>query len=195
MAVTVERVVGAAIERVIPDLAALRIAVFREWPYLYDGSRAYEETYLATYAASPAGLVVIARDGERVVGASTALPLAQHAEAIAPLVGAGYALDAVCYYGESVLDGAYRGRGLGHAFFTEREAHARAHGFRVAAFCAVERPAAHSARPVDYRVLDGLWTRHGFTRRPELVTTFSWRDVGDAEDTAKPMVFWTKELR
>ena len=25
-------------------------------------------------------------------------------------------------------------------------------------------------------------------------TKFSWRDVGATEETAKPMVFWTKEL-
>ena len=53
MSVTIERVVGAAITRVIPDLAGLRIAVFREWPYLYEGSHAYEEKFLATYADSP----------------------------------------------------------------------------------------------------------------------------------------------
>jgi len=196
MSVTIERVVGAAITRVIPDLAGLRIAVFREWPYLYEGSHAYEEKFLATYADSPVGLVVIARDGERVVGASTALPLAQNSdEVVAPLVAAGYAPADVCYYGESVLDPAYRGRGLGNAFFVEREGHARAYGFRVATFCAVERPVDHPARPAAYRPLDGMWARHGFLKRPEITTSFAWQDLGDADETAKPMVFWTKELR
>jgi GNAT superfamily N-acetyltransferase len=196
VSVEIERVVGAAIARVVPALAELRIAVFREWPYLYEGSHAYEEKYVASYAASDAGVVVIARDGERIVGASTALPLAQHSDAVlAPLVSAGQAPDDVCYYGESVLDPAYRGRGLGHRFFTEREAHARAHGFSLATFCAVERPVSHPARPASYRPLDELWTRHGFVKRPEITTSFSWLDLGDTEETAKPMVFWTKELR
>jgi len=193
--VAIERVVGAAIADHLPALAALRIAVFREWPYLYEGSPEYEQRYLASYAASPDGVVVIARDADRVVGASTAMPLAQHSDdVVPPLAAAGLAPDTVCYFGESVLDPAYRGQGLGHAFFAEREAHARAAGFAVAAFCAVERPADHPRRPPAYRPLDELWRRHGFVKRPDLVTTFSWRDVGDAAETAKPMVFWIKEL-
>jgi GNAT superfamily N-acetyltransferase len=193
--VTVERVVGAAIAEHLPALARLRIGVFREWPYLYEGSLAYEERYLATYAASPHGVVVLARDGERVVGASTAMPLAQHSDdVVPPLVAAGFAPERVCYFGESVLDPAYRGRGLGHAFFVEREAHARARGFSVTAFCAVERPADHPARPVGYRPLDELWRRHGFAKRDDIRATFAWQDLGEAGETEKPMVFWVKEL-
>ena len=189
----IERVVGAAIADHLPALAALRIAVFREWPYLYEGTLAYEQNYLATYAASPDGLVVIARDGDDVVGASTAMPLAQHSDdVVPPLVAAGFAPERVCYFGESVLAPAYRGRGLGHAFFDEREDFARTRGFAVAAFCAVERPP--ELRPADYRPLDKFWTHRGFVKRPDITTTFSWRDVGEERESAKPMVFWIKEL-
>ena len=195
MSLVVERVCGAAIERYLPAIAELRIAVFREFPYLYVGSLAYERTYLQHYAESPEALVVLARDGERVVGASTAMPLLTHSDDVVPtLVQAGYEPARVFYFGESVLDREYRGRGVGNAFFVEREAHARAAGFTTAAFCAVVRSADHPRRPADYRPLDALWTKHGFVRRPELVTTFSWQDLDEAVETAKPMMFWTKEL-
>lgn len=191
----IERVTGAAITAHLPALAALRIAVFREYPYLYAGTAESEQRYLATYAASPASLVVLARAGGRVVGAATAMPLAQHSEEVAPpLRAAGYDPDRVLYFGESVLDPAFRGRGAGHAFLEHREAHARAQGFAVAAFCAVERPADHPRRPPGYRPLAPLWTRHGFVRRPDIVATFEWLDEGDAVRTAKPLVFWIKEL-
>jgi GNAT superfamily N-acetyltransferase len=190
----IERVQGAAIERHLPALAELRIAVFREYPYLYAGTLDYERSYLASYASSPQSLVVLARDGERVIGASTAMPLEQHTEGVLPpLQAAGYDPARVFYFGESVLDRAYRGHGLGNAFFEHREAHAREHGFTTAAFCAVER-GEHPRRPADYQPLDRLWTRHGFTKRPDLTTTFSWCDVGEERETAKPMVFWIKEL-
>jgi GNAT superfamily N-acetyltransferase len=169
--------------------------VFREFPYLYAGTLDYEQHYLARYAASPSALVVLARDGERVVGAATALPLGTHSDdVVPPLAAAGYDPARVFYFGESVLDRAYRGRGVGSAFFVEREAHARAHGFAVAAFCAVVRPADHPRRPADYRPLDPLWTKHGFVRRPDIMTTLSWRDLDEADESAKPMMFWTKEL-
>lgn len=193
--IAIERVVGAAIAAHLPALAALRIGVFREYPYLYDGSLAYEQRYLAGYAASPDGLVVIARDDDRVIGASTAIPLTHHADDVAaPLAAAGIAPDAVCYFGESVLDAAYRGRGLGHAFFDHREAHARDRGFRVAAFCAVVRPPDHPRRPPRYVPHDAFWRRRGFVPRPDLVTHLAWRDLDDADETPKPMVYWLKDL-
>jgi GNAT superfamily N-acetyltransferase len=193
--VEVASVVGAGIAAHLDALAALRIRVFREYPYLYDGTVDYERRYLASYARSPDALVVLALDGGVVVGASTALPAVDHSDEIAPALARG-ALDPaeVLYFGESVLDPAYRGRGLGGAFFVERERHARERGYRVAAFCAVERPADHPSRPADYRPPGGLWRRNGFVRRPELVCELSWCDLGEAEETAKPMVFWIKEL-
>lgn len=193
--IRIERATGAAIERYLDALAALRIGVFREYPYLYDGSLAYEHEYLASYAGSPDSLVVVACDGDRVVGASTALPLTLHSDdVVPPLARAGYDPASVYYFGESVLEPAYRGRGLGSRFFEERERRARELGFAVATFCAVERPADHPQRPASYRPPGALWRRHGFERRPDIVGTFAWRDVGDTEETAKPMVFWVKAL-
>lgn len=195
MSLVVERVVGAALADHLPALAALRIRVFREWPYLYAGTLEYEQRYLASYARAPDAVVVLARDGARVVGASTAMPLGHHSdEVVPPLVAAGYAPERVCYLGESVLEPAYRGRGLGRTFFEHREDHARAHGSSIAAFCAVARPADHPRRPPDYRPLDPFWTRLGYVRRPDITASFSWCDEGDDHETAKPMVFWIKEL-
>jgi GNAT superfamily N-acetyltransferase len=193
--IRVELATGAAIRAHLGAIAALRIAVFREYPYLYEGSMAYEHEYLGSYAGSPASLVVLAYDGDRVIGASTALPLAQHSdEVVPPFARAGIDPASVYYFGESVLAPAYRGHGLGGRFFEERERRARALGFAIAAFCAVDRPADHPARPAGYVAPGGLWRRHGFVRRPDLVAELAWRDVGDADETAKPMVFWTKAL-
>jgi hypothetical protein len=80
------------------------------------------------------------------------------------------------------------------AFFARRETRARALGFKLAAFCAVERPADHPRRPKDYVPLDAFWTKRGYTRRPDLRTTFTWRDLDETEESPKPMVFWTKLL-
>lgn len=194
-AIRIECVTGAAIERYVGALAALRIAVFRDYPYLYDGSLAYERDYLASYTGSPASLVVVACDGDRVVGASTALPLTLHSdEVVPPLARAGFDPATVYYFGESVLEPAYRGRGVGSRFFDERERRARELGFAIATFCAVERPADHPLRPADYQSPGALWRRHGFERRPDIVGTFAWRDLGETDDTAKPMVFWIKPL-
>jgi GNAT superfamily N-acetyltransferase len=192
----VEALHGAAALPYLGALAQLRMEVFREYPYLYEGSLDYEERYLRGYAQSGRGVIVVARDGEHVVGASTAMPLLDHEEEVAPVLAkAGIDVSAVYYFGESVLRTQYRGMGIGHAFFDHREAAAREHGFSIAAFCAVDRGPNHPARPKDYVAHDAFWQKRGYTRRGDIVARFSWRDVGEARESDKPMVFWVKELR
>lgn len=197
MTVDVKALTGPAARAVLPDLARLRIEVFRDWPYLYQGTPDYEQEYLANFAASEGAVIVVARDGGVVVGAATAVPMASgHAEElVAPLAAAGHDISRIFYLGESVLLRAYRGRGLGHVFFDQREAHARAlGGFTFALFCGVTRPDAHPLRPAGYVPLDSFWRKRGYTPLPDIVGSLSWRDVGEAAETAKPMQYWIKAL-
>ncbi|MCB2116517.1 MAG: GNAT family N-acetyltransferase [Rhodobacteraceae bacterium] len=186
---------GEALEAALDDLARLRIAVFRDWPYLYDGTLDYERRYLKAYRTSPGAIVVGAFDGARLVGAATGTPLEDHSEEFAvPFAGTGLPLDRIFYCAESVLLPEYRGRGLGHAFFDAREAQARALGRTHAAFCAVSRPADHPARPADYRPLDAFWMKRGYAPIPGAFARYSWKDRGEAEETAKSMQVWWKAL-
>ena len=58
-------------EGALPALAALRIEVFRAWPYLYDGSEAYEAHYLAEFMAAAGSVLVVAEVEGAIVGAAT----------------------------------------------------------------------------------------------------------------------------
>ena len=79
--------------------------------------------------------------------------------------------------------------------FTGREGHARTiGGFDLCCFCCVQRPEDHPLRPADYAPLDPVWSKFGYVRHPELTTTYSWKDVDQADETEKPMVFWLKPL-
>lgn len=199
MTVVTAPLTGDALKAALPDLARLRMEVFREWPYLYDGSYAYERDYIANFSVADGAIVVAARDGDRIVGAATAAPMGGHAdEFAAPFLAAGHDIEKIFYLGESVLLRAYRGRGLGVAFFEAREAHARAlGGFTHASFCAVVRPMTHPLRPEGYVPLDGFWRKRGYEPVPGMVGSFSWLDVGESGEsgeTAKPMQYWMKAL-
>ncbi|MFB4393313.1 MULTISPECIES: GNAT family N-acetyltransferase [unclassified Pseudomonas] len=187
---------GAAIAPYIDDLARLRLAVFREFPYLYDGTAEYEADYLSTYVRSERSLVVLALDAGQVVGASTGLPLADETAAFQqPFLDQGRNPRKVYYFGESVLLPAYRGQGLGVRFFIEREAYAHKLGaFHYCAFCAVERPNGHPRRPADYKPLHGFWRNRGFLHQPSLRTSYTWRDLDEQEESPKTLSFWLKEL-
>ena len=110
----------------------------------------------------------------------------------AAFVKAGYDLSTICYFGESILLPGYRGQGIGKAFFARREAHVQALGLKLSAFCAVDRPAAHPLRPAGYRPLDEFWRSQGYTKRPELQTTFEWKEIGEEIESPKTLIFWTK---
>lgn len=195
MSLRIEALTGAETAKSLTDLARLRIAVFRAFPYLYDGDMAYEAAYLERFASSRNALIVGAWDGDRLVGAATAAPMEDHAEEFAaPFLEQGHRLEDFLYCGESVLLPEYRGHGVGHSFFDQREAHGRALGRRISTFCAVIRPQDHPMRPEDYRPLDAFWTKRGYRKGDGLVAGFSWKDVGQPEETEKKMQFWLHDL-
>jgi hypothetical protein len=184
------------LEAHIDAIARLRIAVFREWPYLYDGDLDYERRYLSAYVRSAGAICIAAFDGDRMVGASTGMPMTDEHEPIkAPFAAAGYDLGRIYYCAESVLLPEYRGQRIYRQFFEGREARARAlGGFDISAFCGVVRPADHPLRPADYTPLDAIWRHFGYAPAEGLVCRFSWKDIDQEAETEKPLQFWLKRL-
>lgn len=195
MTVNVRPLTGAEITAAIDDLAALRIAVFAAWPYLYDGDAAYEAEYLKEFIAAPDAVLVAAFDGAKIVGAATASPMwAQKVEFRAPFESRGIDTSRLFYFGESVLLPDYRGHGIGHAFFDHREAQARTCGATSATFAAVIRPDDHPARPAGYVPLDAFWTKRGYAPVEGFVTELGWKEHGEAEESLKSMQYWMRTL-
>ncbi|HYB10839.1 MAG TPA: ketosteroid isomerase-related protein [Alphaproteobacteria bacterium] len=194
--IRVERLTRDGFAKSLPGLARLRMTVFRDFPYLYEGDEAYETRYVETYAKSPDSVIVAAFDGDNLIGAATGAPLEHEHEYIkAPFHAAGFDASKIFYFGESVLLPTYRNRGIGVAFFEHREAHARVlQRFDRVVFCAVTRSADHPKRPSDYAPLDGFWRNRGYRPLAGIESVFSWRDIGDNVPTEKPMRFWIREI-
>jgi len=195
MSIETQIVRGKELARYINDLARLRIQVFRDYPYLYDGSEDYERRYLETYSTSPGAMAVLAFDGDRVVGASTGVPMADETpEFRAPFDARNINTDQLFYCGESVLLPAYRGKGVYRQFFEHREQHAREQGLDMICFCAVVRDENDARKPPGYEPLDPIWRRYGYRPDPDLVAQFPWKEPGSAEEISHPMMFWLKRL-
>jgi len=181
-------------DRAIGALAELRIAVFRHWPYLYQGDLDYERRYLKRYR-SPDSVVVAAHDGDKMIGAATAAPMEDHAQEFGKAFSKiSIKIEEIFYLAESVLLPEYRGQGLGHVFFDGREAQARKLRRKFCAFCSVIRAADHPERPVDYRPLDGFWHKRGYQKLEGVIASFPWKDIGDTRETSKQMQFWIRAL-
>ena len=195
MTVDVRRIPLAEAAGWLDEVARLRIGVFRDWPYLYDGSLDYERAYLRVYSDSPRAVLVGAFEGGRLVGAATGTPMVDHDDAFAaPLAAAGWDADDVFYCAESVLLPEWRGKGIGHRFFDEREAAARADGFSFSVFASVIRPDSHPMRPAGARDLGPFWRGRGYRPLDAPPVSFRWRDVGQDVETAKPLALWGKRL-
>lgn len=194
MTVQTRVLTGEALAAALEDVARLRMQVFRDFPYLYDGNEDYERDYLTAYQ-SPGAVVVAALDGTQIIGAATGAPMADHAaDFAAAFADRPEPLGQIFYFAESVLLREYRGHGIGHAFFDAREDRARSLGYRYSAFCSVIRPSDHPARPLDYWPLDDFWRKRGYAPLPGVIARFSWRDLGDSHETEKPLQFWMREL-
>jgi GNAT superfamily N-acetyltransferase len=187
---------GAEIHSVITDLAALRITVFRDFPYLYDGTFGYEQIYLQTYVKSQKSFLFAVYDNDKMVGATTCIPLADETlDVQEPFIKAGMDVNKIFYFGESLLLSQYRGLGIGHRFFDEREAHARSFGgFDTTCFCSVVRNENHPYKPTDYQPLDRFWCKRGYEKQPQLKSQFQWLDIGETEESLKTMIYWSKEI-
>lgn len=196
MALTVTSFSGREARPFLDDLAQLRIRVFAEWPYLYQGSLEYEHRYVRTFFKAKNSVLVLARDGERVVGASTGLPLvSETADIKKPFHARGLDLRNYFYFSESVLLPEYRGQGLGVRFFEHREAWAREKNFPWACFCGIVRPEDHPRRPKDHVPLDAFWRRRGFEKMEDMVCYISWQDWDEEAESPKPLAFWAKSLQ
>ena len=187
---------GEGIEPWLDRLGRLRIEVFREFPYLYDGDEEYERNYLKRYLeAKDALIVVVTDDAGQLVGATTCLPMSEEgAEFRQPFEQADIDVKEIFYFGESILLPDWRGKGIGHAFFDHREAHARKLGYEIATFCAVDRTEDHPMRPSGYRPLDGFWNRRGYEKQDQLKAHFPWKELGQSEETDQALTYWMRNL-
>ena len=194
--IDVKTFTGSNVAPHLDAVAALRIAVFHDWPYLYAGDRDYEKNYLATYAESPDSLFVLAFDGDKVIGASTGIPRTDETAAFQqPFLDRGIALEDVFYFGESVLLKDYRGHGLGHRFFDEREGYARRLGrFDTTAFCAVERSADDPRRPEGFLGNDAFWIKRGYQRQDDMFCQLEWQEIGHDLASCHKLRFWLRPL-
>ncbi len=189
-------VTGEKVKSLIPEIARLRIEVFKEYPFLYIGDLAYEERYLAKFLTMQDGIAVAAFDGDLLVGISTGYPFRYESKNLTEVLSnSGRNPNEYFCFGESVLRKTYRGLGIGKKFFDEREAHVRSlKEYPYICFYTSARPLDDPKKPADYRPLGPFWESRGFVYQPELIGSVSYQEIGEKEETPKKMVFWIKKI-
>ena len=186
---------GTAVEDFLNDIASLRIEIFREFPYLYDGRREDELHYLKLYSVTPESFVIIINDGEKVAGAATGMPLCHETtELVEPFSGTSYPVDEIFYVGELLFYPEHRNRGMGMQLVRMVEEQIRSYStYRYLTCATVVRPDDHPLRPTDYIPIDRFLAHTGFSLLPGITTSFTWLET-DGVRRCHPMNFWIKEM-
>ncbi len=182
---------GSEVQQHIDELAELRLSIFREYPYLYEGDIREERNYLKMYSSSENSLVILAQDGQKIVGAATGVPLKETSADYWEIFSKkGISIDEIFYLGELILLKDYRSEGIGNRLFDEFEKRvAEKHQYPKITICEVSRAKNDPQRPKDYVALDGFWKKKGFIKHPELVVYFSWKEIGNLKKTRHSLMF------
>lgn len=201
MELEIERLLGAQMEPHLRQVAQMRLEVFREFPYLYQGDLAYEEKYLEGFAQARDALLLVASQGQRLLGVSTSMALAESTDILESaqeaLEAHGVPVEACYYYGEILVKPQHRGLGIAGRFYREREALARARGYRQACFATVVRQPDDPRRDASYFDPSPYWNKMGFVKAPQVAFSYRWPTRGldgQVRDEDHQMVFWFKAL-
>ncbi len=188
---------GAEILPIAKDLATLRVTIFRDYPYLYEGSVEEDMHYTSSIAQSESAFVILALDDDKVVGALTAYEMEEsEAEVREPYSTTEYASYRSCYIGETLLLPHYQGRGgVGIRLYKRGEAIIREEGYEAVVVCTVDRASDDCRRPESYHDVNVTLRKLGFEVIPDLKATFWWREIGGGdEERENKMSYLVKTL-
>jgi len=183
------------ISQFLPSISRLRIEIFSDYPYLYDGDEESERKYLKKFHEMKDSLMIGSFDRGNLIGGSTGYPLVYESESLTrSFLEHGRALEDFFCIGEILLKKEYRNQGLGSRMCSEIERFAKNKGFPNLCFFEIDRGKDDSKRPEGYRKLDPFWEGHGYRKHPELSGLISYKEKGESSESPKKMVFWIKKL-
>ena len=184
-------------------LGEFRLRYFREYPYLYVGTEAGEQTHLAGYIANPTARLVIAKDqgvNDIVAGIAIGTMLSTETE-ILRLAGEQLRQFGItpeqCYcFGEMILIPEYRSKGIGKQMLEALKNAGREQGAYRFCFFSVAREPDDARRPTGYVDSDMVFRRFGF-EKTDVFVTFEWPTIqsdGSIEKVPNRLDFWIDKM-
>ncbi|MDN3506687.1 MAG: GNAT family N-acetyltransferase [Simkaniaceae bacterium] len=178
----------------LDEVAELRIKIFREWPYLYDGDIKTENNYLKAFADTKDSLLVLAKEYEKIVGVVMGLPVAESMKQIQEeYQRQNVSTDGIFYLADAIILAPYRGQGIGTRMLQIFEnLVVEMQKYDQISFCEIVRDQNHPLKPKDYQSLDAFWEQLDFYPIPGWQTSFDYLDIGNSEETPHLMRFRRK---
>lgn len=164
---------------------SMRMAIFKEWPYLYVGDRKTELEYIAPYMKNSNSCLFIAKKEKKIIGLVTGLPLAEMDESFtAPFTQASLPIQSIFYLGEILLLKEFRGQGIGYQMYKCFEDELRKWPrFTHIAILRMRYNPDDVRRPKDYKPLDEFWNRLGYVEDSRLFLNIAYQEIGHKTKT------------
>ena len=188
---------GKEIQNYFLEIANLRIEVFKEFPYLYEGRIEYEQDYLKRYIQASNSLICLVKNGDQIIGMTSAISLNDEDPDIKEqYMKLGFNPQTTCYFGESIIKFKYRGQGIGKKFFEIREdfSNHKIKNLEFTTFCAVKREIDHTLRPRDYFDLAPFWSKLGYQKTDQSIQ-LKWKDIDKSAEDYKSLTVWKKSFK
>ena len=186
---------GMDARQYLNDIAEMRIVMFKEFPYLYDGSIEDERQYLEGYFKSETSTIILVFDGDEVVAFSSVISLADEMDEIKqPFIDKGLPLDEYAYIGEMMIKPEYRQQGLLYRLKEKQEAIIREHRYQNVIFMTVYRDQDHIARPHNYKDPAIVWRHFGYEILPNMRIEMPWQRVDTGKEEMNYLDVWYKKL-
>lgn len=193
--IRIEEFSGPKAKKYFNDIAKIRMNLFKEFPYLYEGNLNWETEYLDTYFKSNEATILLAfNEKNKVVAFSNSIPLKDESvELTEPFIKAGLNPADYLYIGEVMIYPDYRGKGIVQEFFKFHEDRARKEGYHYTALITVDRQEKHPLKPANYRELGVVWSHFGY-KLSDLKVHMAWPQVDASEDVANVLSVWIKKI-
>lgn len=177
------------------DIAQMRIEMFREFPYLYDGSIEYERNYLEGYFSSPSSTIILGFSGKRLIAFSSSIALNDEMDEIKqPFIDQKLPLKDYFYIGEMMIQPEFRGKGLLRQFFDTQENYAKQNGYKHSVFMTVRRSDEHIERPEDYKDIAPIWRHFEYEILPNMQIDMPWQRVDTGKEEMNVLDVWYKKI-
>lgn len=195
---------GQQILPFISDIGQLILEVYKEWPYLYEGTLEEQYDYVQTrYINMPNSLVCTAFDQEKLVGLAMGVPLCEApTHYLTPFTSNQECLELplknIFYWGELIVRSEYRQREIAQQMcdLVLKEILDNS-DYKAIAFCTVERSDdfhLNNCKTNDYFSLDSKWEELGFKKHEDLSFNAVWRLVQESHESQHHMVYWVKKI-
>lgn len=194
--ITLEVLRGKELLSNISKLTKLRLAIYQEYPYLYEGNSAFEESYLSLFANSNESMLIIAKDNHQIIGAISGLPLDMAQKEIRE-VFIQSEIEIKDYYAlcDVIVLKQYRSKGVGSILCEEflKQLQKKKRYKKLVLWQIVKAP-DDPKRPKSYFSPDGFWQKLGFIKNPGLMCFLKWIEISETKESSHRFEFWLRDL-